>query len=232
MLRHNIPTRHGGTPWSRPTHFVRRLLSPDLHRADWFSPRESFPLSHKATKTKPCKRRISIHHVGLETEICISSMYHIQQDTGISLQSWLHPGALNKPRFAEYCVDTSRACKTVYLNVPSVKEVVQAAKVCLVLPRASGNPSFILWLPSIKKKKKKVIVSGLFLFVFLVRIFVCFLSSANRNASHERLFTLMWLVTVLRSKTPNYRHTITFSSLMRSKRKPGIRVKLQYFFLN
>lgn len=117
-----------------------------------FSPRESFPLSHKPTKTKPCKRRISIHQVGLETEICISSKYHIQQDTGISLQSRLHPGALNKPRFAEGCVDTSWACKTIYLSVPSVKEGVHAAKVCLVLPRASGNPSFILWLPSIKKK--------------------------------------------------------------------------------
>lgn len=65
--------------------------------------------------------------------------------------------------------------------------------------------------------KKRWLFQG-FLFAFLVDFFLFwfgFLSSANRNASHERLFTLMWLVTVLRSKTPNYRHTVTFSSLMR-----------------
>lgn len=90
-----------------------------------FSLTESFPLSHKPTKTEPCKKSISVHQVGPETQICISSKYHIQEDTAISVQGWLCPGVLNKPRFAEHCVGTSQACKTIYLSiVPSVKEVV------------------------------------------------------------------------------------------------------------
>lgn len=153
-------------------------------------------------------------------------------DRGLHLQQVPHPARSNnftpelapslspeQARFAEECVHIS----SLQNHLPQHYTFSQGSCVGC---KGLLHPAKSLWQPLfyfVAFYKKRWLLWGFFF------LFFCFLSSANRNALHERLFTLMWLATVLRSKMPNYKHTITFSSLMRSKIKPGIQVKLQHF---
>lgn len=131
----------------------------------------------------------AVYELSEETALSMSSMYHIQQATAISHQSWLSPGQLaGSAEEAQVCRIPCGHTSSLQNHHPKHCAFSQGSyvgHVALLGPAKSLQQSLLyLLLLSIKK--------GDCYF---------FLLSVNRNVWHERLLTFMWLVAVLGSKT-------------------------------